>query len=74
MNDTIGNMILTQLREMREDLASLRSETKAQTAEFKAELQDLRNMIGGQGVILTSIAGYMHQVEQRVDALEGDGE
>ncbi|MEO0691530.1 MAG: hypothetical protein AAFY90_01495 [Pseudomonadota bacterium] len=74
MNDNVENMILTQLREMREDIASLHSETKAQTVEFKAELQDLRNMIGGQGVILTSIAGYMHQVEQHVEALEGDGE
>lgn len=63
MNDNVENMILTQLREMREENAEFRKETKA-------ELAELRNLIGGQGVILTSIAGYIHQVEARVEKLE----
>ena len=52
---------------MREENAKFRDETKAAIA-------DLKNLIGGQGVILTSIAGYIHQVEERVEALEKDGE
>ncbi len=64
MTDNVQNLILEQLREMREENARFRSETKS-------ELADLRNLIGGQGVILTSIAGYIHQVEERVEALEG---
>lgn len=65
MSESVENLILTQLREMREENARFRQETKA-------ELADLRNLIGGQGVILTSIAGYIHQVEERVETLEGD--
>ena len=65
MSESVENLILTPLREMREENARFRQETKA-------ELADLRNLIGGQGVILTSIAGYIHQVEERVETLEGD--
>ena len=65
MSESVENLILTQLREMREENARFRQETKA-------ELADLRNLIGGQGVILTSIAGYIHQVEERVETLEGE--
>ncbi len=64
MSESVENLILTQLREMREENAKFRAETKSDLAE-------LRNLIGGQGVILTSIAGYIHQVEERVEALEG---
>ena len=65
MSESVENLILTPLREMREENARFRQETKA-------ELADLRNLIGGQGVILTSIAGYIHQVEERVETLEGE--
>jgi len=67
MSDSVENLILTQLREMREENARFRAETKEDLAE-------LRNLIGGQGVILTSIAGYIHQIEGRVEALETDGD
>ncbi len=67
MSDSVENLILTQLREMREENAQFRAETKQ-------ELAGLRNLIDGQGVILTSIAGYIHQVEEQVEQLEGDGE
>lgn len=64
MSESVENLILTQLREMREENARFRKETKD-------DLAGLRNLIGGQGVILTSIAGYIHQVEERVESLEG---
>jgi len=67
MSENVDNLILTQLREMREENAKFREETRGAIA-------DLKNLIGGQGVILTSIAGYIHQVEERVEQLEGDGE
>ena len=51
MSENVSNLILEQLREMREENAKFRAETKS-------ELAELRNLIGGQGVILTSIAGY----------------
>ena len=63
MNDNVENLILQRLDKMREENAKFQKETQA-------ELADLRNMIGGQGVILTSIAGYIHQVEERVEAME----
>ncbi len=65
MSENVDNLILTQLREMREEDAAFRN-------QVTSELAELRNLIGGQGVILTSIAGYVHQVEERVDQLEGD--
>jgi flagellar motility protein MotE (MotC chaperone) len=67
MTDNIENIILTQLREMREENQRFREATRK-------ELAELKNLVGGQGVILTSIAGYIHQVEERVEALEGRGE
>ena len=67
MQDNVDNLILTQLREMREENVKFQEETRKSIA-------DLKNLIGGQGVILTSIAGYIHQVEERVEALEGDPE
>ncbi|HBS51281.1 MAG TPA: hypothetical protein DEA05_14905 [Rhodobacteraceae bacterium] len=67
MSESVENLILTQLREMGEENARFREETKSDLAE-------LRNLIGGQGVILTSIAGYIHQVEERVENLEKEGD
>jgi flagellar motility protein MotE (MotC chaperone) len=64
MSDNIENIILTQLREMREENQRFREATRK-------ELAELKNLVGGQGVLLTSIAGYIHQVEERVEALEG---
>ncbi|NPD18083.1 hypothetical protein [Alterinioella nitratireducens] len=64
MSENVDNLILTQSREMREENATFRK-------EVRKELSDLRNLIGGQGVLLTSIAGYIHQVEERVESLEG---
>ncbi len=64
MSEEVDNLILAQLRELREENARFRAETKE-------DIADLRRMIGGQGVILTSIAGYIHQVEERVETLEG---
>lgn len=67
MSESVENLILTQLREMGGENARFREETKSDLAE-------LRNLIGGQGVILTSIAGYIHQVEERVENLEKEGD
>jgi hypothetical protein len=67
MTDNIENIILTQLREMREENQGFREATRK-------ELAELKNLVGGQGVLLTSIAGYIHQVEERVEALEGRDE
>jgi flagellar motility protein MotE (MotC chaperone) len=67
MSDNIENIILTQLREMREENQRFREATRK-------ELAELKNLVGGQGVLLTSIAGYIHQVEERVEALEGRDE
>jgi hypothetical protein len=67
MSDNIENIILTQLPEMREENQRFREATRK-------ELAELKNLVGGQGVLLTSIAGYIHQVEERVEALEGRDE
>jgi flagellar motility protein MotE (MotC chaperone) len=67
MSDNVENMILTQLREMREENQRFREATRK-------ELAELKNLVGGQGVILTSIAGYIHQVEERVESLEARDE
>ncbi|UWQ22841.1 hypothetical protein [Jannaschia sp. W003] len=74
MSENVENLILTQLREIRDEQHASREERAAFRSEVKRELKDLRSLIGGQGVILTSIAGYIHQVEERVEALEGDTE
>lgn len=64
MAEPDNNLVLVMLRGKREENAGFRAETKKETAELK-------NLIGGQGVILTAIAGYIHQVEERVEILEG---
>ena len=57
MSDNVDSLILQQLREMPEENARFREDTKKEIAEIKT-------MVGGQGDILTSIAGYIHQVEE----------
>lgn len=63
MNDKVENLILTPVQVMREENAQPRAGTRDQIA-------DLRPTIGGQGVFLTSIAGHIHRIGGRVEALE----
>ncbi|MEM8850583.1 MAG: hypothetical protein AAGE03_11180 [Pseudomonadota bacterium] len=74
MNENVENLILTQLRELREGQRNIGDKLEKGLADVSGEVAELRQMIGGQGVILTSIAGYVHQVENRVEKLEGADE
>lgn len=51
---------------MREDLRGVREEQREQ----KVMLKDLRNRIDGNTVMLSMLAGMVHDHEQRIEKLE----
>ena len=69
MNDNVENLILSQLREMREDMAAMR----ADIADIKSDVSDVDRKVDGLTIILTMLAGHVHHIEERVEALETKG-
>ena len=60
MNENGENLILTQLR----DLCAGQDKTNE-------KLDNLKTMVGGHGVMLSALAGYIGGMEDRLKALQG---
>ena len=59
MNENVENLILTQLRDLR-----------AGQDRLDAKIDSLKTMVGGHGVMLSELAGYVGGMEERLEALE----
>lgn len=68
MHENVENLILAQLREIRADMAAMRSDI----SDLKAGTGDINQKVDGLTVILTMLAGHVHHIEERVEKLEGD--
>ncbi len=67
MTDGAENLILQILRDIRTDIAELRSDV----ATIKGDLSDVDQKVDGLAVIMTMLAGHVHHIDERVEALEG---
>ncbi|QLQ18604.1 MAG: hypothetical protein HZT43_07945 [Exiguobacterium profundum] len=66
MTENVENLILTQLREIRGDIAAMRSDMAA----MKTDMSQVDQKVGGLTVMLALLAGHVHHVEERVEQLE----
>jgi hypothetical protein len=67
MNDNVENLILTQLREIRGEMADMR----ADIATIKTDVSLVDQKVDGLTVMLALLAGHVRHVEERVETLEG---
>ena len=70
MNENVENLILVQLREMRAELGDMRAELTSLKFEVREGFTDVRGRIDGVATLLTLLAGHVHSIDERVEALE----
>jgi predicted nucleic acid-binding Zn-ribbon protein len=66
MSENVDNLILKHLREIRDDLGALRKDV----TEIKEDMSDVDQKVDGMAIMLTMLAGHVHHIEERVEALE----
>ncbi len=71
MNDNVENLILQQLREMRSKMDLLGENVADLRKGMDEGLSDLTQRVDGVAIILTMLAGHVHHIDERVEALEG---
>jgi hypothetical protein len=74
MSGETESLVLEQLRLIREEQRAIREEMSRGFGAMKSGIKTLRTAIGAQSVMLTGVAGYVHELETRVDVLEGEPE
>jgi hypothetical protein len=65
MNETVENLILVQLPEMRGEMAAMRADVIA----MKDGFTDVRGRVDGIATLLTLLAGHVHSIDERVEKL-----
>jgi len=70
MNENVENLILAQLREMREETAAMRSEIERRFDGLESRLDAAAAKIDGVSMLLTVLAGHVHGLETRIENLE----
>ena len=66
MSENVDNLILKHLRVIRDDLGALRKDV----TEIKEDMSDVDQKVDGMANMLTMLAGDVHHIEARVEALE----
>ena len=66
MADEPENLTLRVLQELREEMRGLRTEMQ----ETKEGVREVRNRVDGNTLLLTMVAGLVHDHEARIDKLE----
>ena len=67
MTENVENLILQHMRDMRAEMAELR----ADVSTIKSDISDVDQKVDGLAVIMTMLAGHVHHIDERVEALEG---
>lgn len=70
MNENVENMILVQLREMRAEMAEMRSDLSSLKDQMAEGFEEQTIRSNGIALILTMLAGNVHGLEERVEKLE----
>lgn len=71
MNDNVENLILEQLRGLRERIDAVGADLASLRVETREGLEDLTIRVNGIAVIMSVIAGNFHDHEERISAIEG---
>ncbi len=71
MTGGVENIICEQFRLIREEKRSIRDDMARRFEKLGGEVKALRSAVGAQGVVSTGAAGHVHELETRVEAIEG---
>lgn len=70
MTSSVDNLVLEQLRLIREELGELRGDLASFKSETKAGLGDLHSDMLGQQTMMFGLASVIGQIDKRVETLE----
>ena len=70
MAENVENLILTQLREIRGEIGAIKTQVTELKDQMGEGFDDVTQRVNGITVILTMLAGHVHNVEERVEKLE----
>ena len=70
MNENVENLILSQLRDLRADIAAMKLQGVQDKAELVERLENIQTAVGGHSVMLNALAGYIGGMERRIERLE----
>ena len=72
--DNVQNFMMEQMRAIRASVERLETRLDQVETKLSGDIRSLRTAIGGQGVMLNGIAGYVGELTERIDVLEGKGD
>ncbi|WP_174280119.1 hypothetical protein [Sphingomonas bacterium] len=70
MTDEPENLTLRLLQELRQEMADMRSDLREMRSDMREMRKDLTQRVNGLAIMLTSVAGIMHDHEERIEKLE----
>ena len=70
MSENVDNLVLEQLRLIREDLRRLDGRFNALEAQMAEEFKDVKVDIHGQTMMIFGLSNVIGQIEKRVETLE----
>jgi hypothetical protein len=70
MNDNVENLILSHLKDIRSRLDSMENRMTSLEQTIDERFDDQTQRVNGIAMILTMLAGHVHGIEERVEALE----
>ena len=70
MAENVDNMVLEQLRLIREDLGSLRSDFSDFKSEVRSEFKEVKSEIHGNTMMIFGLSTVIGQIDKRVEHVE----
>ncbi len=70
MNENVENLLLEQLRSIREEIGGLQTGLKSLETRMDERFTDLETELHGQRAILIGFGSYIHAIDSRVEKLE----
>jgi len=70
MAEQVNNLVLEQLRLIREDLGSLRSEFSDFKTEVRGEFKEVKSEIHGNTMMIFGLSTVIGQIDKRVEHVE----
>ncbi len=73
MAEATNELLLSVLRQVQGDLTEIRKDVsgiRGEMADMRSDMKDIDQKVDGLTVMFALLAGHVHHVEQRVEALE----
>jgi len=70
MAENVDNLVLEQLRLIREELGSLRSDFSEFKAEVRSEFKEVKSEIHGNTMMVFGLSTVIGQIDKRVEHVE----